>query len=169
MVAATFAESQARSDIDLAYSTLNPNLSLNAAALRQDETDQINYARNSAQVMLQLKIPLYDGGVSYSRIRGAKQTAEQNKKLALKKAGVADATKATVLPKVKQAVQSYKNDLTTVMTEVTSGLKTATTKVKTSLVSTLTDAGIWTTTPEYISQDAQKQAIAKIKQERGFK
>ncbi len=79
VVSATFAESQARSDIDQAYSALNPNLSLNAAALRQDETDQPNYARNSAQVLLQLKIPLYDGGVSYSRIRGAKQTAEQRR------------------------------------------------------------------------------------------
>ena len=54
------------------------------------------------------------------------------------------------------------------MTEVTSGLKTATTKVQTSLIDTLTSGGIWSSTPEYISQDAQKQAIAKIKAEKGF-
>ena len=79
VIASVYGEAQARSDIDVASSSLRPNLAVTASGTRQDQTDQPNYTRNSAQVMLQLSIPIYDGGMSYSRTRGAKQTAEQRR------------------------------------------------------------------------------------------
>ena len=79
VVAANFTEAELLVDIDVAKSLLYPQLSASASASRQDQPEGTtwSYARNSAQGMVQLAIPVYDGGDAYSKIRGAKQAAQQ--------------------------------------------------------------------------------------------
>lgn len=75
--AARFAEVAARAQIGVARSGLLPDLSVRAAARRQDEADQKHFERDTAEVLLQLSVPIYEGGVSAAQTREAKHTASQ--------------------------------------------------------------------------------------------
>jgi len=75
--AARFAETAARAQIGVVRSGLLPDLSLRAAARRQDEADQKHFERDTAEVLLQLSVPIYEGGVSAAQTREAKHVASQ--------------------------------------------------------------------------------------------
>jgi outer membrane protein len=74
---ARFVETAARAQIGVARSGLLPDLSLRAAARRQDDADQKHFERDTAEIMLQLSIPLYEAGVSAAQTREAKHIASQ--------------------------------------------------------------------------------------------
>lgn len=75
--AARFAESAAREQVGVVRSGLLPDLSIRGAARRQDDADQLHFERDTAEVLMQLSIPLYEGGVSAAQTREAKHTASQ--------------------------------------------------------------------------------------------
>ncbi len=75
--AARYAETAARAQIGVVRSGLLPDLSVRAAARRQDEADQKHFERDTAEVLLQLSVPIYEGGVSAAQTREAKHVASQ--------------------------------------------------------------------------------------------
>lgn len=75
--AANHAEQAARAQIGVVRSGLLPDLSLRGAVRRQDEADQKHFERDTAEVLLQLSIPIYEGGVSAAQTREAKHIASQ--------------------------------------------------------------------------------------------
>jgi len=81
VIAAQFDEASARDAIDVAFSQLMPQFSLQAEALRQDNAAFPNTRVLGAQILLNGSIPLYQGGAEYSRIRQARQNREQTVRL----------------------------------------------------------------------------------------
>lgn len=77
--AAIYAEKAAESDVDSAESGLLPNLSVQATSTYQNDTDYTKSTYISGQVLLNLTIPLYDGGVASARTRAAKHTVGQRR------------------------------------------------------------------------------------------
>lgn len=76
VVAALFDEAAARDNIDIQFSTLLPQLSLNGAATRADNaTDGLR--ANSSAVTANLTVPLYQGGSEHAAVRQARQQAQQ--------------------------------------------------------------------------------------------
>ncbi|HAK63397.1 MAG TPA: secretion protein [Alphaproteobacteria bacterium] len=75
--AAIHAEQAARAQIGVVKSGLLPDLSLRGAVRRQDDADQKHFERDTAEVLLQLSIPIYEGGVSAAQTREAKHIASQ--------------------------------------------------------------------------------------------
>ncbi len=75
--AARFVEIAARAQIGVARSGLLPDLTLRGAVRRQDEADQKHFERDTAEVLLQLSVPIYEGGVSAAQTREAKHIASQ--------------------------------------------------------------------------------------------
>ncbi len=76
VVASEFLESSARNDIDLVRGELLPEVTLNGE-LSADEDFVIDGDRNSASITANLRVPLYQSGSVYSRVREAKQVASQ--------------------------------------------------------------------------------------------
>lgn len=74
---AHFVEAAARAQIGVARSGLLPDLSVRGAVRRQDEADQKHFERDTAEVLLQLSVPIYEGGVSAAQTREAKHIASQ--------------------------------------------------------------------------------------------
>jgi TolC family type I secretion outer membrane protein len=77
--AATFAEKAAEADISTAESGLLPDLSLQALATHNSNTDYTGTQIIDKQVVLQLTVPIYDGGVASARTRIAKHTFGQRR------------------------------------------------------------------------------------------
>jgi len=75
--AAHFVEAAARAQIGVVKSGLLPDLSLRGALRRQDDANQKNFAQDTAEVLLQLSVPIYEGGVSAAQTREAKHIASQ--------------------------------------------------------------------------------------------
>ncbi|MFZ5929973.1 MAG: TolC family outer membrane protein [Pseudomonadota bacterium] len=74
---ARFVEVAARAQIGVVRSGLLPDLSLRGAVRRQDEADQKHFERDTAEVLLQLSVPIYEGGISAAQTREAKHIASQ--------------------------------------------------------------------------------------------
>lgn len=75
--AARFAERMAKAEVDIASSALRPDVSIRAGTRWISDTDQPNLSRRTEEVVLQVTVPLYEGGVAYARTRGAKHTVAQ--------------------------------------------------------------------------------------------
>ncbi|MTJ82168.1 MAG: TolC family outer membrane protein [Telmatospirillum sp.] len=102
MRAAQLTAQVAEADVDYMASGLMPTLSLQATARRMNDSDQAYLGTTDHQVLLSLSIPLYEGGVSAARTRGAKQTAGQ-KRLE------ADYTRRKVTDQVNRAWQQLQS------------------------------------------------------------
>ncbi len=81
VIASLFDNAAAKDNIDLAFSQLMPQLSLQAQALRQDNSALAGSRIISAQVLLNASVPIYQGGAEYSRIRQARQQQQQQQRL----------------------------------------------------------------------------------------
>ncbi len=81
VIAAQFDEASARDAIDVAFSQLMPQVSLQAQALRQENVTLSNTRVVGGQVLLNASVPLYQGGAEYSKVRQARQTREQATRL----------------------------------------------------------------------------------------
>ncbi len=81
VVAALFNDAAAKDAVDVAIAQLMPTVSLigqlnqsNNATLRNSET-------NGYQAVVQLQVPLYQGGAEYSAVRAARQSSQQTTRL----------------------------------------------------------------------------------------
>jgi outer membrane protein len=81
VVSAEYTEAAARDAIDVAYSALMPNLSLQGTTFQNENSGLRNSELNGYQVIASLSVPLYQGGSEYSLVRQARQTEEQNRKM----------------------------------------------------------------------------------------
>ncbi len=77
VIGAMFQAAEAKDNFDLAYSKLMPSLSLQGQIARNEDTQQQNLTTNLAQIVLQLSMPLYQGGGEYAAIRQARQLIQQ--------------------------------------------------------------------------------------------
>ena len=80
VIAALFDDAANRDAIDVAFSQLMPQLSVQAQAARADNTTLAGQRTIGGQVLLNASVPIYQGGAEYSRIRQARQTEQQSRK-----------------------------------------------------------------------------------------
>ena len=81
VVAALFDEAAARDNIDIQFSNLMPQVSLNGSVFRQDNQTTDGLRQNGTQLTANLTVPLYQGGAEYSLVRQARQQAQQARQL----------------------------------------------------------------------------------------
>ena len=79
IAAAQYNVAAARADVDVAESSLLPRLSLRGEfAYARDPTEVLDWRRD-ASIGANLRVPLYQGGGEYSRVRQTKQTVRQRR------------------------------------------------------------------------------------------
>ena len=81
VIAALFDAAAARDAVDVAFSQLMPQVSVQASGGYTDGQQLVGQRTLSGQVVLNASIPLYQGGAEYSRVRQARQTEQQNRKI----------------------------------------------------------------------------------------
>ena len=80
VVSAQFNQSAARDAIDVAFSNLAPQLSLQGQGIESsNQTFPRSYA-NGGQLLAQVSVPIYQGGSEYSAVRQARQQEQQARK-----------------------------------------------------------------------------------------
>ncbi len=79
VVAALFDDAAAKDNFDLQYARLMPTLSIQGQIARLEDSTQKNLQTNTAQIVAQLTMPIYQGGVEYAAIRQARQQQLQTK------------------------------------------------------------------------------------------
>ena len=77
VVQAQYTEDAAKSDIRLSEGSLSPEVNLSAGVQRAYEASQEDLTSDSAEILAQVTVPLYQKGAVYSSVRAAKQTAGQ--------------------------------------------------------------------------------------------
>ncbi len=80
VIAALFDAAAARDAVDLAFSQLMPQVSVQASGGYTNGQQTVGQETVAAQAILNVSIPLYQGGAEYSRVRQARQTEQQNRK-----------------------------------------------------------------------------------------
>ncbi len=75
-----FDAAASKDAVDVAFSTLMPTLSAQATAFRQDNSAFNNSRTIGAQALLNVSIPIYQGGAEYAAVRGARQTEQQSRR-----------------------------------------------------------------------------------------
>ena len=80
VIAALFDNAASRDAIDVAFSQLMPQVSLQATAARTDNTATPRTRGIGGQVLLNASVPIYQGGAEYSRVRQARQVAQQTRR-----------------------------------------------------------------------------------------
>lgn len=77
VIAALFTDAAAKDAVDVAFSTLLPQISVQASGYNQaGSSGQDNFTRG-ASFLAQIQVPLYQGGQEYSAIRSAKAKEQQ--------------------------------------------------------------------------------------------
>lgn len=76
VVQAQFNQSAASDGVDIAWSKLMPQLSVQGVLYKQINQAEANYTSNGAEALLSLTVPLYQGGSEYAAIRQAVQQRE---------------------------------------------------------------------------------------------
>ena len=97
VLAAKFNESQLRDAVDVAFSALGPNLSLQGTAFEQNGQTLTRESSYGVTATINLTLPIYQGGMEYAAIRMARQNYLQ----AVRQ--TEDAQRAAT----EQAVQAY--------------------------------------------------------------
>ncbi|MGE5538760.1 MAG: TolC family outer membrane protein [Gemmatimonas sp.] len=79
---ADYTEQASKANIDVVRGALLPSLSLNGTAQHEDDTlSSANRWRNTYTALLQLNVPIYEGGAIYSQLRAAYETDRLNRQL----------------------------------------------------------------------------------------
>ncbi len=81
VIAALFTEAAAKDAVDVAFSQLLPQVSMQAQASRDDNSTVARTRIIGAQALITASVPLYQGGAEYSRVRQARQSREQSTRL----------------------------------------------------------------------------------------
>jgi outer membrane protein len=97
VVTALFNDSAAKDAVDVAFSQLLPQVSLQGQVFQQNNQGARSAQSNGYQAVVQVSVPVYQGGQEYSAVRQAKQLAQKTGKL------VDDARRTAV----QNAVQSW--------------------------------------------------------------
>jgi outer membrane protein len=97
VIAAQFDEAAAKDAVDVAYSNLMPQVSLQGQTFEQDNASSARARSNGYLVTAQVSVPLYQGGAEYSAVRQARQTEQQARKT------LDDARRAAI----QQAIQAW--------------------------------------------------------------
>jgi outer membrane protein len=97
VIAAMFNDAAAKDAVDVAFAQLLPQLSFQGQMFQTDNSSLRSSQSNGYQALLQLSVPVYQGGQEYSAVRQAKQSEQQTAKL------VDDARRTAV----QNAVQSW--------------------------------------------------------------
>jgi TolC family type I secretion outer membrane protein len=79
VIAAAYNERAARDNVDVVSGELLPSVTLQGQLQRLEESQTRGFDRDTASVVLQLAVPLYQQGSVEARIREAKQTAGQRR------------------------------------------------------------------------------------------
>ena len=79
VVAALFDDASARDAVDVAFSALMPQVSLQGIAQRTDNSTIRGQREIGAQVLLNASVPIYQGGAEYARVRQARQAEQQSR------------------------------------------------------------------------------------------
>lgn len=114
VLSARFDEVAARHNVDLIRGELLPEISLKGSFSKDEGISSSTRQRESAEIMAQLTVPLYQSGSVYSRLREAKQTGSQRRlELAeAKRSSIEAATRAWEdLQTAKARVQSFKAEV----------------------------------------------------------
>jgi outer membrane protein len=132
--AARHLENATQNDVDIRASSLFPTVSLQGNMTRRDVANSNVSRGDSDQVLLNVSIPLYQSGAEYSRIRAAKNLAQQAKFNAMDtKNGITeDATRAwqdyntakAIITSNEQAVKAAREALDSIRQENMQGLRT---------------------------------------------
>ena len=75
-----FDAAAAKDNVDIAFSNLLPQVSATASAFRQDNTTFAKSRAIGGQALLNLSVPLYQGGSEYAGVRQARQSEQQSRK-----------------------------------------------------------------------------------------
>ncbi len=81
VIAALFDAAASRDAIDLAFSQLMPQLSVQAQGGYTNGQQVVGQSTLGATVLLNASIPIYQGGAESSRVRQARQTEQQSRKI----------------------------------------------------------------------------------------
>jgi outer membrane protein len=81
VVAALFDEAAARDQIDIQFSNLLPQVSLNGSVFRSDNQTTDGLRQNGHSVTANLTVPLYQGGAEHAAVRQARQQAQQSRQV----------------------------------------------------------------------------------------
>lgn len=76
VVQAQFTQAAAADNVNVAWSKLMPQLSVQGQLYKQINESQANYTSNGAEAVLNLTVPIYQGGAEYAAIRQAVQQRE---------------------------------------------------------------------------------------------
>lgn len=77
VIGVEFRESSARNDVDLIRGELLPEVTLNGTLAHDEDSSLVDGGRSRASITANLRVPLYQSGSVYSRVREAKQVASQ--------------------------------------------------------------------------------------------
>jgi outer membrane protein len=81
VVAALFNDAAAKDQVDVAFSQLMPQVSFQGQIFQSTNAGSRSAYSNGYQGVLQLSVPIYQGGTEYSAVRAARQSAQQTTQL----------------------------------------------------------------------------------------
>ncbi len=97
VIAALFNDAAAKDAIDVAFAQLMPQVSFQGQVFQSNNAAARSTQSNGYQAVVQLSVPIYQGGAEYSAVRQARQSSQQTTQL------VDDARRAAV----QNAVQAW--------------------------------------------------------------
>jgi outer membrane protein len=97
VIAALFNDAAAKDQVDVAFAQLMPQVSFQGQVFQSNNSGSRSSQTNGYQAVVQLSVPVYQGGAEYSAVRQAKQSEQQTSRL------VDDARRTAV----QNAVQSW--------------------------------------------------------------
>jgi outer membrane protein len=81
VITALFNDAAAKDAIDVAFSVLLPQLSLQGQTFQQNNSGGRSTNNNGYQIVAQLSVPIYQGGSEYAAVRQARQAQQQTQRL----------------------------------------------------------------------------------------
>jgi outer membrane protein len=77
VIAALFDDAAAKDNFDQQYAALMPNVSATVSGFRNDNQIQRNQRQSAGEALLNLSVPIYQGGREYAAVRQARQAEQQ--------------------------------------------------------------------------------------------
>jgi outer membrane protein len=81
VITALYNDAAAKDAVDVAFSSLLPQLSIQGQTFQQNNASARSTQSNGYQVVAQLSVPLYQGGSEYAAVRQARQAQQQTQRL----------------------------------------------------------------------------------------
>jgi outer membrane protein len=81
VIAAMFDDAASKDNVDVAFSALMPQVSLQGQTFQQENAGGAHSQNNGYQVVVAVTVPIYQGGTEYATVRQARQTEQQTNRL----------------------------------------------------------------------------------------